>query len=60
MRRPPPKGRPPIEQLAQKFMGQLAAIPDGFCAMRAMGSASPPSLPLVTGASLFISPMERD
>ena len=30
----PPKGRPPIDQLAQKFMGQLAALPDGLCAMR--------------------------
>jgi HAE1 family hydrophobic/amphiphilic exporter-1 len=32
----PPRERPPIEQVAQKFMRQLGAIPDGFCALRAM------------------------
>jgi len=29
----PPTERPPIDQLAQKFMGQLSALPDGFCAL---------------------------
>ena len=29
----PPGTRPPIAQLAQKFMGQLSALPDGFCAL---------------------------
>ncbi len=30
----PPKGRPPIDQIAMKLMMQLMAIPDGFCALR--------------------------
>jgi HAE1 family hydrophobic/amphiphilic exporter-1 len=29
----PPGTRPPIAQLAQKFMGQLSVLPDGFCAL---------------------------
>ncbi|MBI3985496.1 MAG: efflux RND transporter permease subunit, partial [Lentisphaerae bacterium] len=32
----PPRGRPPIEQLVQQLMGGLSALPDGFCALRAM------------------------
>ncbi|MCX7009417.1 MAG: efflux RND transporter permease subunit [Kiritimatiellaeota bacterium] len=32
----PPRERPPIEQLAQKFMGMLSRLPDGLCALRAM------------------------
>jgi HAE1 family hydrophobic/amphiphilic exporter-1 len=32
----PPHGRPPIAQIAQQFMGKLAVLPDGFCALRAM------------------------
>ena len=44
----PPKeraGRLPIEQVAQKFMGQLAALPDGLCALHAM-----PVLKISSGA----------
>lgn len=32
----PPSERPPIDQLTMKFMRQLASLPDGVCAMRAM------------------------
>jgi len=32
----PPEHRPPIEKMVQKFMGQLATLPNGLCAMRAM------------------------
>jgi len=28
-----PKTRPPIDKMAQKFMGQLSVLPDGLCAM---------------------------
>jgi HAE1 family hydrophobic/amphiphilic exporter-1 len=31
-----PDKRPPIAQLAQKYMGQLATLPDGLCAMSPM------------------------
>jgi HAE1 family hydrophobic/amphiphilic exporter-1 len=41
----PPRGRPPIEQLVQQFMGRLAALPDGFCFLRAM-----PVLKISSGA----------
>jgi HAE1 family hydrophobic/amphiphilic exporter-1 len=32
----PPSERPPIDKLAQKYMGMLSKLPDGLCAMRAM------------------------
>jgi HAE1 family hydrophobic/amphiphilic exporter-1 len=32
----PPNTRPPIAQIAGKFMGQLAVLPDGLCAMSPM------------------------
>lgn len=41
----PPNQRIPIDQLAQKFMGMLSSIPDGFCALRAM-----PVLKISSGA----------
>ena len=41
----PPRERPPIDQLAQKYMGMLARLPDGLCAMRAM-----PVLKISSGA----------
>ncbi len=41
----PPSQRPPIEQLKQQFMGQLSALPDGLCALRAM-----PLLKISSGA----------
>ena len=31
-----PSARPPIAQVAQQFMGQLATVPDGLCAMSPM------------------------
>ncbi|MEI6210606.1 MAG: efflux RND transporter permease subunit [bacterium] len=41
----PPNTRAPIEQLKQKFMGQLFALPDGICGLRAM-----PLLKISSGA----------
>lgn len=41
----PPTERPPIDQLSQKYMGMLARLPDGLCAMRAM-----PVLKISSGA----------
>ncbi len=40
-----PKERPPIDLLAQKFMGQLSSLPEGLCALRAM-----PVLKISSGA----------
>lgn len=41
----PPRERPPIEQLAQKFMGRLSVLPDGICAL-----APVPLLKISSGA----------
>jgi HAE1 family hydrophobic/amphiphilic exporter-1 len=32
----PPKERAPIDQIVQRLMRKLAAVPDGFCALQAM------------------------
>jgi len=60
----PPKERPPIALIAQQFMGKLAALPDGFCALRAMPvlriSSGAESTAIGSDYAYMITGLDRD
>ena len=59
-----PQKRPPIDQLAQQFMGKLSSLPDGFCAASPMPllKISAGADPTATGSkyAYMLSGLDRD